>query len=726
MKSKLKGDTLKGEVRRLIRSGYAVIPVPKSEKAPTLPGWPNLRLVEEDIDKYFSESGNVGVLLGKPSRGLTDIDLDAPEAADVADLLLPQTGMVHGRKSKPRSHRFYRIGNPLRPMKFTDTDGSCLVEIRSTGQQTLLPFSLHPSGERFRWEEQGPPKKLKPEELVSRVKMAAASTVLVRHYPSTGDRHEFAMALSGTLLQSGWSLEEATKFVSATARAAGDEEWKARARDVVSTAEKITKEQPVTGANRLKELAGDKVVARVQEWLELSNRGPEVEHLTDLGNAGRFVAQHGGDVRFCHITKRFLTWDGSSWRNDESGEVERRAKQTVRQLYAEASRIIDDELRAETVKWARSSESRGRITAMIELAKSEPTIPVSPPELDANPWLLNCQNGTIDLYTGDLMKHRRRDLCTKIIPVDYDPKAICPVFKKFLRRILKENSELINFLQRAIGYALTGSTLEQVLFILWGGGANGKSTLLEVIRAILGDYGRTADSALLMHHKQDGVRNDVARLAGARFVSTAETEAGRHMAEVLVKQLTGGDKVPARFLYSEFFEFDAQFKLFLTTNHKPVIRGTDNAIWRRIRLIPFEVTIPEEEQDKDLPRKLRSELPGVLAWAVRGCLRWQEYGLGQPEKVSIATEAYRQEMDIIGAFLKDCCLVRKDGNVKAGQLYPAYKKWCDDNGERPLTQQKLGGALRDRSFRPYRTGRVRSWRGLALRDTSDGGDVTLG
>ena len=324
------------------------------------------------------------------------------------------------------------------------------------------------------------------------------------------------------------------------------------------------------------------------------------------------------------------------------------------------------------------------------------------------------------------MKHRREDLCTKIIPVDYDPEAGCPVFKKFLRRILKDNAELINFLQRAIGYALTRSTLEQVLFILWGGGANGKSTFLEVIRAILGDYGLTADSALLMHHKQDGVRNDVARLVGARFVSTSETEAGRHLAEVLVKQLTGGDKVSARFLYSEFFEFDTQFKLFLTTNHKPVIRGTDNAIWRRIRLIPFEVTIPEEEQDKDLPRKLRAELSGILAWAVRGCLRWQEYGLGQPEKVSTATEAYRQEMDIIGTFLKDRCLVRKNGSVKAGQLYATYKSWCDENGERPLTQQKLGGALGDRNFRRYRTGRVRSWLGLELSDMSGGGDATLG
>jgi putative DNA primase/helicase len=194
---------------------------------------------------------------------------------------------------------------------------------------------------------------------------------------------------------------------------------------------------------------------------------------------------------------------------------------------------------------------------------------------------------------------------------------------------------------------------------------------------------------------------------------------------VLVKQLTGGDKVTARFLYSEFFEFDARFKVFLSTNHKPVIRGTDNAIWRRIRLIPFEVTIPEEKQDKELPRKLRSELPGILAWAVRGCLRWQKYGLGQPEKVSAATENYRDEMDVFGGFLRDCCVVEKKATVPTGQLYGAYKSWCEGTGEKALTQQKLAIVLADRGLRRWRTGRVRGWSGLALRDMSDGGDGNL-
>jgi putative DNA primase/helicase len=329
--------------------------------------------------------------------------------------------------------------------------------------------------------------------------------------------------------------------------------------------------------------------------------------------------------------------------------------------------------------------------------------------------LFNCLNGTIDLKTGELLQHDPENLCTKVAPVIYDPEAKCPKFKAFLREIFRDNGDLINFVQRVIGYSLTGINTEQVIFILYGLGANGKTTFLEAIRVALGDYAKSADSSLLLTRSSDVVRNDVARLSGARFVSTSETEAGRHLAEVLVKQLTGGDKVTARFLYSEFFEFDARFKVFLSTNHKPVIRGTDNAIWRRIRLIPFEVTIPEEEQDKDLQGKLRSELPGILAWAVRGCLRYQEYGLGQPEKVSAATQAYREEMDVLGGFLKDRCIMDKDARVPNSKLYPAYKEWCESTGEKPLTQQKLAIVLADRGFRTWRTSVDRGWSGLALK-----------
>jgi putative DNA primase/helicase len=729
MKSQTKESSLKRVVQSYIRSGYAPIPVPDREKAPMLRGWTKLRVNEDQIDQYFGRQENVGLLLGKPSRGLVDVDLDAPEAAAIAESFLPETGMVHGRKGKRSSHHWYRVGNPPTPQKFTDVDGSSLLEIRSTGQQTLAPPSTHPCGEKLRWEKNDPPKKVEADKLIRSATSLAGGALVIRHYPEPGSRNDFTLALAGTLLKAGWSQERVATFIEVTAQAVKDEEWRSRVQSVSATAEKIANGDPVTGIRRLGELIGKDVVQKLQSWLRLSRADTQSETApgpTDLGNARRFVAQHGDEVRYCYAWKKWLVWDGTRWRLDENGQVERRAKSTALQIYAEASRTGDDSLRKELVGWARASESRSRLVAMVEVAKSEPTIPVSPEELDSDPWLLNCSNGTIDLRTGELLPPWKENLCTKIVPIIYDPTAKCPKFKKFLGRILKNNAELINFLQRACGYSLTGSIAEQALFIFWGSGANGKSTLLELWREALGDYGRTADAALLMRRHHDTVRNDVARLAGARFVSTSETEAGRQLAEVLVKQLVGGDKVAARFLYSEFFEFDAQFKLFLTTNHKPVIRGTDYAIWRRIRLVPFEEVIPMEEQDKELPKKLRAELPGFLAWAVRGCLRWQEKGLGQPEKVSAATEAYREEMDVLGAFLKDRCVSRKDGRVAAGQLYEEYVKWCERTGERPLTQQKLGGALADRNFQRYRTGNLRSWLGLELRDTNDGSDATLG
>ncbi len=713
------------EVRALLAAGFAPIPVEPGGKAPTLRDWPNRRIDKDQIEDYFPGPENVGIVLGKASSGLVDIDLDDPQAVAIADYFLPDTEMIHGRKSNPACHYWYRIGNAPPPQKYMDVDGTCLLELRSTGQQTLVPPSIHPSGEQLRWKKKGRPKKVKADKLLRASALLAAATLLVLHYPKTGSRNDFCLALAGALLKSGWSRQRASDFIDIIAREAKDEEWRSRVQGVSATAEKIAKAEPATGIVRLRELVGEEVVRRLQEWMRLSgeNIPKDAPYLTDLGNTQRFVAQHGNEIRFCYGWRKWLVWDGTRWRIDDSGDVERRAKSTVRAFYTEASGIIDDDLRKQLVAWARSSESRSKLAAIIELAKSEPKIPVSPDDLDSNLWLLNCANGTIDLRTGELLQYRREDLCTKIAPIVYDPEAQCPLFKEFLRRILNNNAGLLKFVQRAFGYALTGSTLEQVLFIFFGSGANGKSTLLEIWREALGDYGRTADAALLMQRNQDGVRNDVARLAGARFVSTSETESGRRMAEVLVKQLTGGDKLAARYLYSEFFEFNAQFKLFLTTNYKPVIRGTDNAIWRRIRLVPFEVTIPEEEQDKELPQKLRTELPGILAWAVRGCLRWQRDGLGQPEKVEVATAAYRDEMDLLGGFIKDCCVENKNGKVPAGKLYAAYKLWAETNGERALTQQRLGTALADRGFRRWRTGSVRGWSRIALRDPDDRRDV---
>jgi putative DNA primase/helicase len=441
----------------------------------------------------------------------------------------------------------------------------------------------------------------------------------------------------------------------------------------------------------------------------------EKNSLSDLGNARRLVTYHGHDLRFCYSSKKWLIWTGRRWAIDNTGEVIRRAKATVAEIYEEAARAGDKQ-REEIGKFAVKSESNERIKSMIALAQSEPGIPITPGEMDADPWFLNCQNGTINLRGGQLREHQRQDLITRLAPVNYKPEADCPLFIKFLDRILAGNRDLIKFVQKALGYALTGDCREQVLFMLWGSGANGKSTLLNIIAAILGTYAIQTPTETLLAKSKGDIPNDLARLNGPRFVTAFEVDRGRRLAESLVKQLTGQDTVSARFLFAEYFDFKPQFKLFLATNHKPVIKDSSWAIWRRIRLIPFTVQIPEKEQDRQLPEKLQAELPGILAWMVRGCLSWQREGLSVPEEVNKATGEYRQEMDELGDFLEERCVVDPEESATAKGLYQAYGEWAEEAGERrPLSQKAFGTALAERGFERKRKAEGWYWRGIGLK-----------
>jgi putative DNA primase/helicase len=308
------------------------------------------------------------------------------------------------------------------------------------------------------------------------------------------------------------------------------------------------------------------------------------ENRTELGNARRLVRLFGHRIGYVHPWRRWLVYDGIRWAPDETGELERLAKETVLSIYREALAAESDTERSELAKWAARCESHAQLRAMIDLAASEPGIPAVPDELDADPWVLNVENGTLDLRRGLLRAHEPADLITKFAPVAWDPAAPAPAWAGFLERILPGDPALFGFLQRAIGYSLTGNTGEQTLFFLHGRGSNGKSTLLETLRALLGDYGMQADAGTFLDRRRDGANNDLARLRSARFVAAIKAGEGQRLAEALVKTVTGGDTISARLLYSEFFEFRPQFKLWLAANHKPVIRGTDYAMWRRIPL----------------------------------------------------------------------------------------------------------------------------------------------
>lgn len=449
---------------------------------------------------------------------------------------------------------------------------------------------------------------------------------------------------------------------------------------------------------------------------------------TDLGNAERLIHRHGQDIRFCYAMKRWFVWDETRWIMDPGGMIVQRAKDTVRHIYDEVKSCGEESLRKDVAQHAMRSESQHRISAMVRLAESESGIQISPEDFDKDPYLLNTQSGTVNLRTMKLLPHQKEHYITKIIPIELDPsKSLleqdhCPEWRRVLIRIFGGNRGLITFFKRTIGYTLTGDTSEQCLFDLYGLGANGKTTLIEMIRTTLGEYALQTDFSTFVTGNKSAVRNDIARLRGARFVSAIETEAGEHLHESLVKQITGEDRISARFLYQEFFEFEPRFKVFLAANHKPVIKGTDHAIWRRIKLIPFNVTIPEEEQDHRLREKLKEELPGILSWALQGCLEWRLNGLGSPDEVRRATAAYREEMDPIGGFIADGCEILPGGRSSSQELYERYLGWCNLNGEEPITSVSFGRKLSERGLTRGRGhSGTRCWTGIRLKDREDNG-----
>ncbi len=441
--------------------------------------------------------------------------------------------------------------------------------------------------------------------------------------------------------------------------------------------------------------------------------------LTDMGNADRIVSLFGQDILFCYAWNKWLVWNGKYWEKDESGEIDRKAEATVRSIYAEAAKEEDRDLRHELIKHAKSSESASKIRAMLDRAKNR--VPASPKQFDSNIWLFNCQNGTINLKTGDLLPHVRSNMITKISPASYDPKAEAPRWREFLEQVTDNDQELISFLQRAAGYALTGDTSEHCLFFLHGDGRNGKSVFIETVKYVIGDYGTTARPDVLMSKKYgESVPNEIAALAGVRYVSTTETESGKRFAESMLKQYTGDDIISARFLYGEFFTFKPQFKIFLASNHKPIIRGQDTAIWERIYLIPFTVYIPPEKRDKKLGEKLQAEVDGILRWAVEGCLAWQREGLNPPDVVRGATESYRDEMDPLRDFFAERCVFVPEATVFVSDLWNAYLDWCKENSEKyPLTKRLFRTHLLQKKLEEKRTSK-RYWQGIGLRSEIHG------
>ena len=457
-----------------------------------------------------------------------------------------------------------------------------------------------------------------------------------------------------------------------------------------------------------------------EEYEEFSDEDLEraAPRCTDSANADAFLLRHGEGYRYVVEWGRWLAWNGQKWRDTGAqgrvihaamlsartdyaivkvviGELRERLRKLLLEQKADLAKDVEEQIKIKTVllKWHEQSQNASRLNACAALLATRLTITVA--ELDAHPWLLNVANGTVDLRTGERRDHRRDDYLTQMTPIEWDEHATCPTWRAFLNQAMGGDTLLVLYLQRLVGYSITGLTTEQVLLFLYGSGSNGKSTFLTAVKEMMGEYACAAPRDLLMVQKAPKHETEIARLHGKRLATGAEVGDGQRFDEAKVKDLTGSDVMSARRMNEDFWDYVPTHKLWLAGNYKPTIIGADLGIWRRVRLVPWTVTIADGDMDKDLPAKLAAELPGILRWAVEGCTEWRRCGLEEPPAVLAATEEYRSESDVLGAFLREICVIDATATVSRSTLRERYERWSKDAGHEPVGGRRLAARLRE-------------------------------
>ena len=737
------------EARRLHAARIGTLPIRHDgSKAPALDTWSHLKTrlpSAEELGQHYRNGNGLAVIAGRVSGNVEDIDIDEPALhepwcalveSQAPGLLkrLPEIQTPSGGYAISYRHE----GQPAGSAKLAvSEDHQTLIETRGEGGYFIVPPSpaaCHPLKLPYRLL-QGDLAALPVLTTDERALLLDAARTFNRmparvkreprpasnaHGTRPGDDFNKRANWRDILEPHGWTQVYERDGVGCWRRPGKDAGISATTDYMGSGVLYVfsTNAAPFDadtsfskfGAYTALEHDGD--YSKAARGLRLAGFGTSYS-LTDTGNGRRLVEQHGRDLLYVMSQRKWHIFDGQRWAVDDTGEVTRRAKDTVASMYEEAK--YAGEQREAVGRWALRSESVRNIDAMIKSASTDEEVRARVQQFDRDQMVLNVANGTIDLNTAKLRPHNRADLTTKLSPVRYDRDAHCPTWLHFLARIFDGDADLISYVQRAVGYSLTASIAEQCLFVLHGGGANGKTTFIETLAALMGDYAVNAPADTLMLRPAGAPSNDLARLRGARLVTAAETDAGGKLAEARIKSLTGGDTITARFLYAEHFDFKLDAKIWLSTNHRPAISGTDHAIWRRIRLIPFDVTIPPDQQDKILPAKLRAELPGILAWAVEGCLRWQREGLTVPAAVEAVTTAYRADQDPLAGWLAACCVVAPDAEATTAALYASYEMWSHLNDEEVMSKKSMAACFTERGFTKKQTKTARMWRGVALK-----------
>lgn len=460
----------------------------------------------------------------------------------------------------------------------------------------------------------------------------------------------------------------------------------------------------------------DRTISKAISFLKNTTNCPQTP-FGDIWNSEKFVALYEGKLAFISDSGKWLKRsDENIWEYCNKGEETQAGINAIQQFLIETQELLINNSpdAKSTLSHLCKSQSLSKINSMLDIAKTSKKISVINAELDSNPWLLGVKNGVVNLKTGHLLKNEPNMYITKLCNVHFEKNTSCPTWLNFLDQLFPEDLETIETIQRAIGYSLTGLTTEEVIFICYGYGSNGKSVFNNVLMEIFGTYGKSAPNSLLVtRNKNDGSpRNDLAGIVGARLVSINELQGGDRLDEAIVKQLAGREKISTRFLYKEFFEYQPSFKCWLRTNHRPIITGDDDGIWRRLILIPFEQKFIDTNKDPDIERKLLLEKNGILNWAIEGCLKWQRDGLKVSKKIHTVINDYRSDSDILGEFISDKYRFAPVSKILDAEMYRDWVFWCEENGYKPMTKISFTRRLSERGHKIIKSNGKRFYSGI--------------
>jgi putative DNA primase/helicase len=675
-------------------------------KHPRVKDWPNVATTDEaTIQDWWTRwpDANIGIATGAKS-GVVVLDVDPDEGGALAleDLLaehgsLPET--VESLTGGGGRHLLFQ--HPGVEMRNSASKLGAGLDIRGDGGYVIAPPSLHESGRRYEWEVSSHPTDVPlapmPAWLLELVTASQRAHAASNGHDDVGGaipegrRNDTLASLAGSMRRRGMTEDE------------------------------IYKELMGASLN-LRDLEG--IIAEAREALRaegiLESVSDTDEQRTDLGNARRLVARHGQNIRYCEVFKQWFIWDGRRWHKDDTGEIERLAKETLDQLLQEAIAAEDSEDNDKRLMWALKSQEHRHIKHMIDLAKTEPGVYVLPGDLDRHRHLVNLPNGTLNLHTKELYPHRREDLLTKLTRGAYSKGATHPLWDKTLALFLP-NPAIRAFVQRAVGSGIEGGNAEKRLYFAYGPRDSGKTTLFVGVTEALGpDYAATTGFETFAERRdQAGALNEMARFAGKRLVYAEEISEGLALSHALVKRMTGGGKLQAKILYRDTFEFAPEFTVFLAANDYPVVSSADDPIWQRLVAIPFAHTIREDQHDPLARDTLTTDpdaLTAILTWAIDGYFAYQQEGLNIPAEIQEARATYRQAMNPLGEFIDERCVVHPQAKAKPSEIFEHYKRWFSYHREgAPLTRPAFIAHLEALGF--YRKkDKDWVWMGIGLKD----------